>query len=398
MESAIRLPPICRPKDTAGEGPWSSHLPVLASPTMVRTSPPHVRQNNNSGRRPRGAHQGSQHQPALAHGSRADRVKREWASGIRSAVLGLTGVSTNTGGAEEAARLLSELGWSDRTWTTRASQVAKWLRFCDEDMRCSWQAGEGDVLAYIGFLSIEGKVSPASLAQYLSAVSQYHELHHLPSPTKTSLVRALVRAYRHNADNTSDHVASVRIGCSASVMRQVVEFGIKTDDTINLACAAMTVMEFVFQVRSVSMGRVQCKDIIFDEHELTVSFFRRKGRSIRRPHTLRYPRSPEWPTDNPIGLIYRWYSTQSSPDSGFPCSLSESLQRVLSSVQAQPPQHCHFSAHSLRIGGYNELLVSGVPKEQIMARLEWETDAMLRVYHDSRIVATDSTRWFFAHL
>ena len=121
----------------------------------------------------------------MASRNHADQLKRHWQSGIRQAVLSQAAVTTNTGGSEEATRLLVEFGWGKYTWSTRASQVAKWMRFCDEDMRSALPAAEGDVLAYIGFLSLEGHVSSESLPQYVSAFSRYHELHHLPSPTKT---------------------------------------------------------------------------------------------------------------------------------------------------------------------------------------------------------------------
>lgn len=44
-------------------------------------------------------------------------------------------------------------------------------------------------MAYIGYLSLEGRIAAEFLPQYLSTVSRYHELHHLDSPTKTILVR-----------------------------------------------------------------------------------------------------------------------------------------------------------------------------------------------------------------
>lgn len=33
-----------------------------------------------------------------------------------------------------------------------------------------------------------------------------------------------------------------------------------------------------------------------------------------------------------------------------------------------------------------------------MRRLDWETDDMLGVYYDIRIVVTSHSRWFFAHM
>jgi hypothetical protein len=72
----------------------------------------------------------------------------------------------------------------------RNSQGRKWAGFCEQDDRSAFPASEGGVLAYIGFLRLEGRVSAASLPQNLLAVSQYHELAGVASPTKTELVRS----------------------------------------------------------------------------------------------------------------------------------------------------------------------------------------------------------------
>lgn len=61
--------------------------------------------------------------------------------------------------------------------------------FCNEEGRSVLPAGEGDVLAFIGYLSLEGRVGPTLAGQYLSAISRYHENAGYESPTKTALVR-----------------------------------------------------------------------------------------------------------------------------------------------------------------------------------------------------------------
>lgn len=190
-------------------------------------------------------------------------------------MLDKAGHATNTGGAEEAARLLSELGWAQSTWSTRASQVSRWLRFCDEDMRCPLPASEGDVLAYIGYLSLEGRLSAESLPQYISAVSRYHELHSLPSPTKTSLVSSLMRAYTRRFDELATPVLH-RVGCPASVVHQILQAGHSSTTSSDLASCTAVVIAFIFQVRAVSMAHLYRRDVSVDARGLTVSFYRRK--------------------------------------------------------------------------------------------------------------------------
>lgn len=118
-------------------------------------------------------------------------------------VFSQAGFASKTGGEEEAAWLLSELRWAESTWTKRTSQIAKWIRFCDEDMRPTLPAKEGDLMDYIGFLALEGQVEPQSLPQYISAVSQYHELHQLPSTTRKPLIFAFQKDYRRTREDST---------------------------------------------------------------------------------------------------------------------------------------------------------------------------------------------------
>lgn len=49
------------------------------------------------------------------------------------------------------------------------------MAFFYEDGSFPWSAKEGEILAYIGNISIEGKVGPKSVRQYVTAISRYHE-------------------------------------------------------------------------------------------------------------------------------------------------------------------------------------------------------------------------------
>lgn len=160
----------------------------------------------------------------------------------------------------------------------------------------------------------------------------------------------------------------------------------------------MVFMESLFQVRSLSMSHVSCQDMIFDDFNLILYFFRRKRWERRRAIILRYSRSPTRTRENPIDIAQQWQSAQPYPTSTSPLSLSHSLQRVLALLHVAPLANYHYSAETLRIDGYNKLLVLGFSKEWIMKRLDWTTEAILRVYYDSRIMGTDDSRWFFALL
>lgn len=320
-------------------------------------------------------------------------------------VLGKTGRNTETGGGEAAAQMLAGYGWADKTWSTRSSQVQKWLRFCDEDDRDPLPAEEGDVLAYIGFLSLEGRVGGTSLPQYVSAVSRYHVLHNLPSPTTTPLVRALMTAYARQDDATRKEKAD-RVGISAALARRILAFGLASTVVEEVGACAAVLAAFVFQVRSVTLAAVETGDWTWTDSGVTVLFRRRKkrGGERRRPLLLSYPSSDAWePGSGPLDLFRRWTSLRPRNTLLFPLadgasSLSLALTRVLGLLQVVAPVGCFYESHSPRIGGFNELLCLQFSREWIMQRLDWKSENMFSVYFDSRISVSADSDWFFGHM
>lgn len=215
-------------------------------------------------------------------------------SGICLAVLSRAGAASPTGGAAEAARLLSDYGWSDSTWRNRTSQVLKWLVFCDEDERCPLPATEGDVLAYFGFLSLENRISSISLPRYLTSVSRYHILHHLPSPTNTQMVRAMVVAYSRRRDARRAATLTL-VGCSVYFMRKVVELSIGCTPVADVGHCATFVFTFLFQCIFTSFRSVWPDNISLSPDLVSLVFTKRKFKAFNRPLQLRYPSSPSWP-------------------------------------------------------------------------------------------------------
>lgn len=96
-------------------------------------------------------------------------------------------------------------------------------------MRNALLAAEEDVFAYMGYHPIEQRISLESLPQYVSAVSRYHEWHHLPSPTKTPLVRALAQTYRRDWDCTAA-AQDLRISISVEDARRNLALGTGSGD------------------------------------------------------------------------------------------------------------------------------------------------------------------------
>jgi integrase len=241
----------------------------------------------------------------------------DWGATIRDAVLARTGANA-TGGAGVVADLLSRHCWSDNTWATRSSQWRKWVGFCGQDDRNVFPASEGDVLAYVGFLKMEGSVSAASLPQYLSAVSRCHELAGVASPTKTILVRSLVRAYDRSFDLTA-LVRPTRVGLSGQIMRRVVvQLGLATPVPTSVRAAAMVVFMFVFGCRASTAMGLRGSDIEVTEETVTAVLVHRKGKRTQDPLVLDYARNPTVAfAGSPLALLRRWADLRPTTDAFF---------------------------------------------------------------------------------
>lgn len=329
-----------------------------------------------------------------------------WEAGIRSAVLSRTGMDGRTGAAETAADLLVGYGWKAGTWANKSSQVNKWLLFCDEDGRDPLPATEGDVLAYLGYLYLEGRIGPTSVRQYLSAVTRFHETQGLEAPTRTPLVAAMVAAYIAKTDQDRPAVLK-RIGITAEIAAQIVEHGIKSDDVATVGNCAAVIFAFVFQCRSVSVAHVAPSDIAVTSAAISVTLTHRKGKLHQRPLRLGYPANPDSTRPGPVDLMMKW-AVLRPHSSGFfnltsherlgVAHLGRAMGAALELVGKHPPKGFFYASHSARIGGYNELLGLGFTDGWIMARLDWASPAMLQVYYDSSISVTAASRWLFAHM
>jgi integrase len=306
-----------------------------------------------------------------------------------------------------AADLLSRHCWSGNTWATRSSQWRKWVGFCEQDDRNAFPATEGDVLAFVGFLKLEGKISSASLPQYLSAVSRYHELAGVPSPTKSTLVQSLVRAYDRAFDERV-LTRPTRVGLSAPMMRRVLAFGLETPVPMLLRAAALVVFMFLFGCRASTTVALRASDFEITDAQVTVVLVHRKGKRTQDPLVLVYGRHPDVDfLNSPLALLHRWSETRPLSDAFFALAEEEGLvaavathavTALMSALDIAAPVGCSYSSHSARIGSFNEWLALSFPSPWIMHRMGWESEGMLRVYYDPRITVTDDSGWFFAHL
>ena len=237
-------------------------------------------------------------------------MRLAWQEGIRDAVLSRCGDDGATGGAQVAADLLADFGWTAGTWLNRSSQIKKWFGFCEEDGRPKLGASEGNVLAYIGYLHLEGRVGPTSIAQYVTAISRYHELLHAPSPAHTPLVSALVWVYANKHD-LKGVVKNARIGLSASQVRRLVIYGLQTSEVDEVGYCACVLFAFAFQCRSVSVAHLQDRDITVSPRLVTAVLTHRKGKSRSQPLRLQFPTNHIWtPADSPNVILRKCVSVR----------------------------------------------------------------------------------------
>ena len=198
----------------------------------------------------------------MAVGRSLDTVQADWVSEIYQAFLSRAWCDTPTGIPAEAARLIAKYGWAATIWRNRTSQIRKWLTFCDEDDRCPLPAEEGDVLAYIGYLSLEGRLSSVSLPHSITAVSKYHELHHVRSPTKTPLVRTPMAAYSRRQDSNI-RLVYIRVGYPARLLKHIVDLGMSFSSVKDIGNCATVVFSFIFYCRATSVRMVRPEDVTF---------------------------------------------------------------------------------------------------------------------------------------
>lgn len=311
-----------------------------------------------------------------------------------------------TGGGAVAAAMLGKV-WAESTWATRTSQWNKFDLFCEEDDRVPFPADEGAVLAYIGYLRQEGRVSASSLPQYISAISRYHVLAGLESPTRTPLIAALMTAYQR--DTLPVVPAAVRIGVSATVMRRILRYGLQSAVPRLVRDAAMCVGTFLTGSRASSVGAMQLSDYgVDDAGTLTMRLVHRKARNTRDPLVLTYPLREDGLTEeSPQALLAKWVALRPTSDLLWAldeenavrsATVTQALRNLLSALDVPTPQGCIYSSHSIRIGTYNEMRALGLPAARILHHLGWASASMQATYYDPRISVTADSEFWFGHL
>lgn len=177
--------------------------------------------------------------------------------------------------------------------------------FCDEEERNELPAGEGDVIAYIGYFSCEVRVFPASTPQYLTSVSGYHEYAGYESPTKRRLVARVLKVYP-KIKYCSGAVQKLRVGMSVQLVRRIAYFRRSSESAEVIRSFSMVLFAFVFYCQSVTLAHVKVGDVYIGRGEVRARLVRREGKTETRLLIVSYAASQEWGESNPMRLLVRW--------------------------------------------------------------------------------------------
>lgn len=278
------------------------------------------------------------------------------------------------------------------------NQLLKWLVFCDEEGRQSLPAEEGDLLAFIGYLSLEGRVGPQSARQYVTSVSRYHEDSDFQSPTNSRMVARLLTSYGAQEDRNASNKES-RAGVDAGLARRVLRLGLDTEDVGLIGSCAMVLFSFMFSCRSVTVSHIEVDDVeVTGSGSVRVRLTNRKAKPVSWTLLLSFLKSYAWiEVTGPQCLLSRWTAMRPLSAGFFnlgaeeklgAASLGDGLRRVLAGLGEQAPEGYYYGSHSMRIGSFNELVQLQFSREWLLHRLDWSSEAMFRVYSDSRISKT----------
>lgn len=91
--------------------------------------------------------------------------------------------------------MLAGYKWATTSWKNRSSKIFRWFCFWEAEQQDALPAEEGDALAYVGFLSVEGPVNPLPAKQHEMGVSQYRLGYGFQSPKPTRTATPLLDAY-----------------------------------------------------------------------------------------------------------------------------------------------------------------------------------------------------------
>jgi integrase len=257
---------------------------------------------------------------------------------------------------------------------------------------CEWggtiPASQQSVAEYLA--AHVGVLSPATLNRRIVAIGRAHTSQGLESPTKSDLVKAVMRGIRRS-------VSTAQRQAAPAVKNYVVAMVDKLEGTKGVRDRALLLVGFAGAFRRSELVAIQYRDIEFADQGLVINITRSKtdqegqGRKVAIPYargaTCPVLSLKAWLSASGIiaGPIFRPVTRHGKiiPTALSAQAVAEIVKQRVVSVGLDPSK---FSGHSLRAGLVTSAAQAGVSSWKIRQQTGHKSDAMLQRYiRDSQI-------------
>lgn len=148
--------------------------------------------------------------------------------------------------------------------TTQMRYLNAWEAFCDFCSRNGLRALPADpetVVRYLGVYLTRKTAQPATVANYLTAISAVHRMAGLPSPTDDDLVHAAKLGYRRLYVTAEGALPERRGPLPSAVIIDVIQLGLGTSDrSLERECAGL-VLSFLMCNRPGAAANLRARDV-----------------------------------------------------------------------------------------------------------------------------------------
>jgi hypothetical protein len=326
-----------------------------------------------------------------------------------------------------AVRLLIH-GMAPRSYTTYASGFNKFMHYCADVGLDPLLTEESDVVRYIAWLGLEGRVHADSLQPYLSAINRFLRDHMLEPVAQGLLVSSTRKALKLAQLPLTE--VPVRVALPADVVFAILQWacecassfpsGFSLTTFTQFRCALAVVTTIAFFCRASTGLAALTEDLVVDlgEHHGGIHLYERsvKGRSHERAHRkpLLFIPSSALPELTSLLHVYktvrskifftvpaRFWSLPGEDVSRWSSSLlTQWLQSSCALVNASPPPGLSWTSHSLRKGAASAAAAQGVilPKIRYFGGWSVGSTVLERDYIDPTVLPSAGGHAFFAWL
>lgn len=281
----------------------------------------------------------------------------------------------------EVSHLL-DASLAESTHIVYANAVQSFKNFLNSyGFHLKWPITVNHILRYIAYLSLNG-LSSKTTQTYLSALSFYHKVRHLPDPTKDFVVQKVALGYKRNS-----YKPDVRRPITFDILQKIspaLDFVCSSPYETRLFRAAFMLAFFGFLRVGELVGHkhqpdrtLQVNDISVNHHHIILFIRYSKTDQIGKGNTLLISASRN-PLLCPVRAITQFLACRPTGSDQLFChsnclpmtryQFTAVLTKALNYVNI-PPEN--FKSHSMRLGAATSCSLNSVPSEQIQAMGRW---------------------------